>query len=52
MALAIAARVEGWTPFHAYPGLSAPVTASVLLVAAGLVIAAWLPFCERRGVER
>ena len=45
------AHVAGLAPFHAYPTLYSPVTASTVAVSAGLLAAAWLPFCERRGIE-
>jgi energy-coupling factor transport system permease protein len=51
-ALAIVARAANLTPFAAYPSLHSPITASTLLVAAGLLAAAWLPFTERRGIGR
>jgi energy-coupling factor transport system permease protein len=51
-ALAIVARVDGLAPFRAYPSLYSPAGASTLLVAAGLLACSWLPFLERRGIER
>jgi energy-coupling factor transport system permease protein len=50
--LAIVARVDGLAPFRAYPSLYSPAGASTLLVAAGLLACSWLPFLERRGIER
>jgi len=52
VALAIVARVDGLAPFRAYPSLYSPVSVSTVLVAAGLLACSWLPFLERRGVER
>jgi energy-coupling factor transport system permease protein len=51
-ATAIAARVFEWTPFHAYPSLHAPASASTVVTAAVVLAAAVLPFAERRGVAR
>jgi energy-coupling factor transport system permease protein len=51
-ALAVWARAGGLAPFHAYPSLYSPVSPSTLLVAVGIVAFSWLPFAERRGVER
>jgi energy-coupling factor transport system permease protein len=49
---AIAARVLGWAPFHAYPTLHAPSSVSTLATAGAVLAAALLPFAERRGVVR
>jgi energy-coupling factor transport system permease protein len=51
-ALAVWARVAGLAPFRAYPSLHSPVNLSTVLVAVGLLAFSWLPFAERRGVER
>jgi energy-coupling factor transport system permease protein len=51
VALAVWARVGGLAPFRAYPTLYSPVRVSTLAIACGLLVAAWLPFCERRGIE-
>lgn len=51
-AAAIAARVAGLAPFDAYPALRAPAGPSTVLVAAGVLVAALLPFAERRGIGR
>jgi energy-coupling factor transport system permease protein len=50
-ALAVAGRLGGLAPFSAYPTLSAPAGASVLIVSAALVVFALLPFADRRGVS-
>jgi energy-coupling factor transport system permease protein len=52
VALAVGSRVGGLVAFHAYPSLYAPVDASVLAVAGGLVLCALPPFADRRGIER
>jgi energy-coupling factor transport system permease protein len=52
VALAVWTRVAGLAPFHAYPSLYSPVTASTVAVAAAILACAWLPFAERRGIER
>jgi energy-coupling factor transport system permease protein len=52
IALAVAGRFGGLTPFTAYPALNAPADAGVIAVAAGLLICALLPFADRRGVAR
>ncbi|HEX3801346.1 MAG TPA: energy-coupling factor transporter transmembrane component T [Solirubrobacteraceae bacterium] len=52
VAIAVAARIAGWEPFHAYPLLRAPAGARTLSVAAALAVAALAPFCDRRGIER
>jgi energy-coupling factor transport system permease protein len=51
-ALAVWARVGGLAPFRAYPSLHSPVNLSTVLVGVGLLACSWLPFAERRGVER
>lgn len=50
--LAIAGRAAVWAPLNAYPALHAPVGASELALAAGLLTCALAPFGDRRGVER
>jgi energy-coupling factor transport system permease protein len=52
VALAVWTRVAGPAPFHAYPSLYSPVTASTVAVVAAILACAWLPFAERRGIER
>jgi energy-coupling factor transport system permease protein len=52
LALTVLGRVDGLTPFQAYPGLVAPVGGGELALSAGLVIFALAPFASRRGVER
>jgi energy-coupling factor transport system permease protein len=50
--LTIAIRVFDLAPFQAYPSLHAPVGASQVAGAAGLLALALLPFADRRGIER
>lgn len=52
LAVAIGARVAGLAPFAAYPALHAPVSLSELVIVAGLLASALLPFGDRRGIER
>jgi energy-coupling factor transport system permease protein len=52
LGLAIGGRVGGLEPFHAYPTLYAPLAAPEWALAAALVVAALLPFAERRGIDR
>src|ERR1700716_2434750 len=49
--LALAARLAGATRFDAYPEVHAPVGAGTIGVCAGLLLAALLPFADRRGVD-
>jgi energy-coupling factor transport system permease protein len=51
-ALAVWTRVAGLAPFRAYPSLHSPLSLSTVPVALGLLAFSWLPFAERRGVER
>jgi energy-coupling factor transport system permease protein len=50
MALSVVARVDSAAAFSAYPSLRLAAGPTVLLLAAALVIAALLPFADRRGV--
>ena len=50
--LAIAARAAGWLRFDSDPALHAPIGIPGLLVAAGLLACALLPFADRRGISR
>jgi len=52
VALAVIARAGGVADFHAYPTLHASTGAATLAVAGGIVLAALLPFADRRGVKR
>jgi energy-coupling factor transport system permease protein len=52
VALTVAAAVFGWATFAAYPSLDVPLTPATWLVAAALLLAATLPFADRRGIER
>jgi energy-coupling factor transport system permease protein len=50
-ALAIAAGVEGWERFEAYPRTVVPLDAATIALAAALAACALLPFADRRGIE-
>jgi energy-coupling factor transport system permease protein len=50
--ITIWARVGDLAPFAAYPSLHSPVTLSTVTVTAALLVAALLPFAERRGIQR
>jgi energy-coupling factor transport system permease protein len=50
-ALAIAGRVSDAASFRAYPEVHAPVSPATIVLCAGLLAAALLPFADRRGVE-
>ena len=52
LALAITARLTDLVPFRAYPALRVPLPAGEWAVAAAILVAALLPFAERRGIER
>jgi energy-coupling factor transport system permease protein len=52
VALAVAARIFDLAPFQAYPALHAPVRAATVALASALLLAAILPFTDRRGVAR
>jgi energy-coupling factor transport system permease protein len=51
-ALAMAATVGGWESFESYPRLLAPVDGTEPALSAGLLLAALLPFADRRGIGR
>ena len=51
VALAVTGRVAGLTPFQAYPALHGPVGVGEVLLSAGLIACALLPFADRRGIE-
>jgi energy-coupling factor transport system permease protein len=51
LALALLARLGGAAAFTAYPRVHAPVGPGLLAVCGALVLAALLPFADRRGVE-
>jgi energy-coupling factor transport system permease protein len=51
-ALGIAAAVEDWAAFEAYPRLGAPLASGAAVFAAGLAASALAPFADRRGIER
>jgi hypothetical protein len=50
LGLAIAARVAGLAPFHAYPSLYVAASPATLVMSAALVACALLPFADRRGI--
>jgi energy-coupling factor transport system permease protein len=52
VALAVVGRAGGLATFHAYPSIHASAGAGTLVVAGGIVLAALLPFADRRGVKR
>jgi energy-coupling factor transport system permease protein len=52
IALAVAARLAGIATFAAYPSLDAPVGPAEAGLAVAIVVVAWLPFADRRGIER
>jgi energy-coupling factor transport system permease protein len=41
-----------WAPFDPYPRLEAPLTTATLVIIAVFLVAAVLPFADRRGIER
>jgi energy-coupling factor transport system permease protein len=49
-ALAVGEVAFGWEPYEAYPRTVVPVDATVLALAAAIVLCALAPFAERRGV--
>jgi energy-coupling factor transport system permease protein len=49
-ALAIAGRAAGWVSFASDPALHAPLGPGTVVVAAGLLGCALLPFADRRGI--
>jgi energy-coupling factor transport system permease protein len=50
--LAVLSRALGWSTFHAYPVLRAPVGAGTVFVSVGLAVAALAPFADHRGIVR
>jgi energy-coupling factor transport system permease protein len=50
--VALVAHAGGWQQFSAYPSLSAPVDARLLVLCALLGACALLPFADRRGIGR
>jgi energy-coupling factor transport system permease protein len=51
-AMAICARVLDLAPLRAYPALHVGTSVGPLAVAGALIVAALLPFLDRRGIER
>jgi len=52
VALVVLARAAGVAAFTAYPSLSAPVGPAEAGLAVAVIVVAWLPFADRRGIER
>jgi energy-coupling factor transport system permease protein len=52
VALAVSTRIFDLAPFQAYPSLHAPVGVTELALAGCLLLAALVPFADRRGIER
>jgi energy-coupling factor transport system permease protein len=52
VALVVLARAAGVAAFAAYPSLSASVGPVEVGLALALIVIAWLPFADRRGIER
>jgi energy-coupling factor transport system permease protein len=50
--LVVGARLADVAPFAAYPSLTAPVGPTELALTVALIVVAWLPFADRRGIER
>ena len=50
--LGVAAAIEGWGAFAAFPRLGPALGAEPLLLAAVLAACVLLPFADRRGVGR
>ena len=50
LGLAIAARVAGVAPFHAYPSLYVAAGPETIVLSAALIGCALLPFADRRGI--
>lgn len=51
-ALTVVSRIAPLAPFDAYPVLRMPLGAGVPALIGGLLLCAWLPFADRRGVAR
>ncbi len=51
LALALLARLGGAASFTAYPLVHAPVGLGLCALCVAVVLAALLPFCDRRGIE-
>ena len=48
--IGVAARIDDWEAFAAYPSFTAPVQAQQLWLCAALAACALLPFADRRGI--
>ncbi len=51
LALALVGRLAGGASFEAYPSVHMPLSAGTLALGVGLVLAALLPFADRRGID-
>jgi len=51
LALAVVGRLAGAASFNAYPLVHMPTSVATLALCVGLILAALLPFCDRRGIE-
>lgn len=51
VSVSVFAQLSGAAPFHSYPLVSLPISASVFALAALLLVVALAPFANRRGVE-
>jgi energy-coupling factor transport system permease protein len=51
LALALLGRLGGLAAFTAYPLVHVPFSAGLVVLCGALVLAALLPFCDRRGIE-
>jgi energy-coupling factor transport system permease protein len=52
LALAVLSGPVGWAPFSAYPALQVVAGSRQLVLAAALILAALVPFADRRGIDR
>jgi len=51
LALAIVGRLTGVAAFDSYPRIEMPAAAGTLALSVALIVAALLPFCDRRGID-
>lgn len=51
LALTVVARLTGVGSFTSYPRIEMPLGAGTLALSVALVLAALLPFCDRRGID-
>lgn len=52
LSLAVAGRLAGPLSFDAYPSLRCPVSVATLMLCVAMIVAAMLPFADRRGIGR